>query len=146
MQTPASLIDMLRRVPLESFTERLFGLTVPNNGVFFAADHDEAFKIDLNASPQVEVLEDNPYAFIDSFENALGVPSGQPILAHGDKTVSYNFDGHDDYVEVRVRRGQQDSTLRFRTMSGDWFVATLSTCGTHLVLAEPYLLEVYEFK
>ena len=137
---------MLRRIPIEPFSERMFGFTVPNNGVFFAVDHDEAFKIDLKASPQVEVLEDSPYAFIDSFDNALGVPGGQPLLAHGEKTVSYDFDGHDDYVEVFVRRGREEAKLRFRTLSGDWFVATLSTCGTHLVLAEPYLLEVYAFE
>jgi hypothetical protein len=137
---------MLRKVPLKSFSERLFGLTVPNNGVFFAVDHDEAFRIDLNASPQIEVLDDSPYPFIDSFDNALGVPGGQPLLAHGEKTVSYNFDGHEDFVEVHVRRGREESTLRFRTMSGDWFFATLSTCGAHLVLAEPYLLEVYAFQ
>ncbi len=137
---------MLRRIPLEVFSERLFGLTVPNDGVFFAVDHDEAFKIDLKASPQVEVLDESPYPFIESFDNALGVPSGPPLLMHGEKTVSYDFDGHDDYVDVLIRRGREEARLRFRTMSGDWFVATLSKCGRHLVLAEPYLLEVYAFE
>jgi hypothetical protein len=136
---------MLRKLPLRSFSERLFGFTIPDQGVFFACDHDEAFRIDLNAASPVEVLEDNPYEFIDSFSNALGVPDGKPLLMHGDKVASYDFDGRNDYVEVRVQRGQEQTVLRFRTLSGDWFAATLSTCGSHLLLAEPYLLECYEF-
>lgn len=136
---------MLRKLKIPDFTERLYGFTIPENGRVFACDHDEAFEISLSDRPEVEVLDHRPYEFIQSFENPLGVPDGMPIHKVGDKQVSYSFNGRNDFVEVTVSRGASFEKLSFRTFSGDWFVGTFSTCGTYLVLAEPYLFECYEF-
>lgn len=63
---------MLRKLSIPIFTERLYGFTFPDAGKIYACDHDESFEITLGDSPSVEVLEDNPYEFIASFENAFG--------------------------------------------------------------------------
>ena len=136
---------MFRKLVIPEFTERLYGFTIPEAEKIYAVDHDESFEITLSSSPEVEVLEDNPYEFIASFENALGVPDGVPIHKVNEIEISYNFDGKNDFVKVAVRRGNQSEETSFRTFSGDWFVGTLSKCGKYLVLAEPYLLECYEF-
>lgn len=136
---------MLNKLKIPEFTERLYGFTLPEGGKIFACDHDEAFEISLSDPPAVEVLDDSPYEFIDSFENALGIPNGIPIHELGDKRVSYSFDGRNDFVEVTVIFGLARKKLSFKTFSGDWFVGTLSKCGKYLLLAEPYLFECYEF-
>ena len=136
---------MLRKLPISSFTERLFGFTIPENGVIYACDHDESFEIRLDASPGVNVLDHKPYDFIGSFRNALGIPAGTPLHRLGDKEVAYDFDGRADFVAVTIRRGSEEQSISFRTLSGDWFVSTLSTCGKYVVLAEPYHSECYEF-
>jgi hypothetical protein len=136
---------VLRKLFIPTFTERLYGITIPDADKIYACDHDESFEITLGDSPSVQVLGANPYEFIASFENALGIPNGIPIHRLNGVEVSYAFDGRKDFVIVTVRRGDQTGTISFRTFSGDWFVATLSTCGKYLVLAEPYLLGCYEF-
>lgn len=136
---------MLQKLAIPEFTERLYGFTIPEAEKIYACDHDESFEITLGSSPEVEVLRDNPYEFIASFENALGVPDGVPIHQLYGIEISYDFDGRNDFVKVAVRRGNQSEEISFRTFSGDWFVGTLSKCGKYLVLAEPYLLECYEF-
>ncbi|MCK6472807.1 MAG: hypothetical protein L6R28_13775 [Planctomycetes bacterium] len=136
---------MLKKLKIPEFTERLYGFTIPEGGKLFACDHDEAFEISLSDPPTVKVLDESPYEFIDSFENALGVPEGVPIHVLGDKRIVYSFDGRDDFVEVTVTHGANSEKLSFRTFSGDWFVGTLSKCGKYLLLAEPYLIECYEF-
>jgi len=136
---------VLRKLSIPIFTERLYGFTIPDAGKIYACDHDESFEITLGDPPSVEVLEDNPYEYIASFENALGIPNGTPIHQLGGAEVAYSSDGRDDFVIVTVARGRQTVKISFRTLSGDWFVATLSKCGKYLVLAEPYLFECYEF-
>lgn len=136
---------MLQKLSIPKFTERLYGFTIPNDGKIYACDHDESFDITLEQSPVVEILDDNPYEFIASFENSLGVPGGVPIHQLNETELSYFFDGRDDFVNVTVRHGSQIKEISFRTLSGDWFVGTISKCGKYLVLAEPYLFECYEF-
>jgi hypothetical protein len=138
-------IAVLRKLLIPTFTERLYGFTIPDADKIHACDHDESFEITLGDSPSVEMLEDNPYKFIASFENALGIPNGIPIHRLDGVEVSYSFDGRKDFVIVTVRRGDQTEKISLRTLSGDWFAATISKCGKYLVLAEPYLLECYEF-
>jgi hypothetical protein len=141
----SEMVAMLRKLAMPTFTERLFGFTIPDAGKIYACDHDESFEISLGDSPSVEVLKDNPYEFIASFENALGIPDGIPIHRLNGVEVSYSFDGRKDFVIVTVRRGGQMEKISFRVLSGDWFVATISRCGKYLVLAEPYLFDCYEF-
>ncbi|MDM4769969.1 hypothetical protein [Solimonas sp. SE-A11] len=136
---------MLKKLPIPNFTERLYGFTIPSAGKVYACDHDESFEIMLGEAPKIVVLEDNPYEFIGSFENALGAFGGKPIHQINGIRVSYSFDGSEDYVAVVVSLENSSETISFRTLSGDWFVATLSVCGRYLVLAEPYLFECYEF-
>ena len=113
--------------------------------MIYACDHDESFEITLAGSPSVNVLEHKPYEFIASFKNALGIPAGTPLRKLGDKEVAYDFDGRAEFVTVTICRGIEEEGISFRTLSGDWFVGTLSTCGRYVVLAEPYLFECYEF-
>ena len=138
---------MLRKLPMPRFTERLFGFTIPDGAKIYACDHDESFEITLGDPPNVQVLDDKPYEFIASFENALGIPNGQPLRQLGDTEVEYSFSGgRQEFVTVTVRKGDREENIRFRTLSGDWFVATLSRCGKYLVLADPYAFECYEFE
>lgn len=138
---------MLRKLPIPRFTERLFGFTIPEGDKIYACDHDESFEITLANPPHVEVLDDKPYDFIGSFQNALGIPAGQPLRQLGDIEIAYLFEGgKQEFVTVTVRKGDQKESILFRTLSGDWFVGTLSMCGRYLVLADPYLFECYEFE
>lgn len=136
---------MLRKLSIPEFSERLYGFTIPDAGKIYACDHDESFEITLSESPEVEVLEDNPYEFIASFENSLGVPDGVPIHRLNGIEIAYSFDGRNDFVNITVQQGSHTERVSFRTFSGDWFVGTISKCGKYLVLAEPYLFECYEF-
>jgi len=95
--------SMLRKLSIPEFTERLYGFTIPEAGKIYACDHDESFEITLGESPEVEVLEDNPYEFIASFENALGVPDGVPIHRLNGTEIAYSFDGRNDFVSITVR-------------------------------------------
>jgi hypothetical protein len=138
-------MSVFQKLPLPTFTERLYGFTIPHAGIIYACDHDESFRISLNGVPRVEVLDSKPYDFIASFDNALGIPGGTPLLRFNHVEVDYHFDGRPGTVTISVRHGDQTENVNFRTLSGDWFVATLSTCGKYLVLADPYLFECFEF-
>ena len=97
------------------------------------------------AKTTVESFKVKDKSLIASFDTSLGHWGGTPLHRLGQTSISYSFDRKPGHVEVTVRRGDRDETISFRTLSGDWFAGTLSTCGRFLVLAEPYLLECYEF-
>ena len=46
-------------------------------------------------------------------------------------------------VVVAYEAGESLGTVEFPTFSGDWFAASLSDDGKHLVLAEPYSIALY---
>ena len=105
-------------------------------------DYDEVYRVALHP-PSVQVLDENPYSFADSRPDHLGVSDNAPVLQVGSAAVTYSFDPAAPSQVVRLEVDGQVREITFRTLSGDWFIASLSRDGSYLVIAEPYLLEVY---
>jgi hypothetical protein len=132
----------MQKVDLPKISERIRGLTLPEKGAMHVFDYDEVFLVSLQP-PSVQVLDDNPYSFAELHAEYLGVSDNAPLLRVGSAAVSYNFDPTAPFQNVRLEFGGKIQDITFRTLSGDWFIASLSPDGSYLVLAEPYLLEVY---
>jgi hypothetical protein len=132
----------MKKIELPRISERIRGFTLPANGVMQVFDYDEVFQVNLR-NPSVEVLALTPDAFEAEHPRCLGVSELSPLLVVDETSVSYSFDPRADAQTVEVLSVGQRHEISFRTLSGDWFVATLSADGRYLVLAEPYLLEVY---
>ncbi|MFK4205610.1 hypothetical protein [Acinetobacter junii] len=133
----------MQKIQLPCISERIRGFTLPEDGVFYVFDYDEMFKISLNPSPSVEVTDENPYSFEAGHPGYFGVSDREPILNQGGRSVSYNFDPKRDFQAVLIRAGSNEDKISFQTFSGDWFVATLTPDAAYLLVAEPYLIEVY---
>ncbi|MGE8212091.1 MAG: hypothetical protein ACN6Q8_00730 [Stenotrophomonas sp.] len=132
----------MQKIDLPRISERIRGFTLPENGAMTVFDYDEVFLVSLQP-PSVRVLDDNPYSFADLHPEHLGVSHNAPLLQVGSTTVSYSFDPAAPSQGVRLDLDGQVQEIPFRTLSGDWFIASLSRDGSYLVIAEPYLLEVY---
>src|SRR5215475_3423072 len=48
-----------------------------------------------------------------------------------------------DLVTVNCKVHGRSAQIKFQSLSGDWFAASLSDDGRHLVLAEPYDIALY---
>jgi len=142
-------------------SERIRGVTLPNNDVMYVADYDEVFKITLNEKPIVETLDNDPYEFLESQKHYLGIQNHKPILKSNENTISYKFFPpveygtlkhkirnifglNKDHIKVKYNIANKSGEIKFRALSGDWFAASFSICGTYLVIAEPYDFEVYK--
>ena len=134
----------MKKISLPRTSERIRGLTLPENGLMYVCDYDEVFKVIIGDNSKAEVLNDNPYEFLESLSHALGVPEGEPILEFNGNSISYKFNSISDFVIVNCKINGQKSSIEFRILSGDWFVASFSKCGEYLILAEPYGIELYE--
>jgi hypothetical protein len=134
----------VRKIPLPRISERIRGFTAPKNGVFFVFDYDEVHKVSLGDQPIVEILDDDPYVFAEKVQGGFGVSDREPIRSVGDSRLEYKFHPGAPSVTVNVELPDGKRQIEFRTFSGDWFVATFSPCGKYLVLAEPYLIELFE--
>jgi hypothetical protein len=132
----------LKRIDLPRFSERIRGITLPVDGVMHAFGYKEVFELDLNNS-SFEVLDAEPYAFADAHADFLGVSDHDPLLVVGTSKVSYVFDPTKDSQVVQLISHGQQHDIEVRTLSGDWFIASLTSDEAYLVIAEPYLLEVY---
>lgn len=132
----------MKKVELPRISERIRGFTLPADGVMHVFDYDDVFLVDLR-NPSVKVLTLNPTTFETEHPQYLGVSNSPPLLAVKGTSVSYSFDPRADTQLVEVLSSGQRQELSFRTFSGDWFVATLSADACYIVVAEPYLLEVY---
>ncbi len=138
---------MLTRVQLPNYiAERFFGITIPDGGRLHACSGEALHTIVLSDPVVVEHDEDarEDYALMSSLGTPLGIwGSGEPILDDGHTRVEYTFVPGRREMTVFVHRGDVTELVPFDTFSGDWFAATLSTCGRYLVLAEPYEIEIY---
>lgn len=132
----------MQKIELPRISERIRGFTLPENHTMYVFDYDEVYCISLQP-PSLQVLDDNPYAFDDLHPDNLGVSENAPLLRVGPVGVSYSFDPRAPSQNVQLELGDRVVSIPFRTLSGDWFVASLSADGAYLVIAEPYLLEVY---
>jgi hypothetical protein len=65
------------------------------------------------------------------------------VATLGGNEISYQFDPKSDFVTVNCKVHGRSAQIKFRTLSGDWFAASLSDDGRHLVLAEPYDFALY---
>jgi len=134
----------MKKINLPRTSERIRGLTLPENGVMYVCDYDEVFKVTIGNEFEVEYLDDNPYEFLDSLPHSLGISKGEPILEFNGNSISYKFSSIKDFVTVNCHINGQEIKIEFHTLSGDWFVASFSKCGKYLVLAEPYEFDLYE--
>ena len=128
--------------------ERLIGFTIPRDGRFAICDHDEVWNVSIEPLRSPEVTDIHPYKFVEGNNDFLGLvfeglAENRPIKRIADTIISWDFDPKADFVTVHLRIGPQKATIEFRTFSGDWFVASLSDDGRHLVLAEPYDIAIY---
>lgn len=139
----------MRQIRLSIPSDRITGFTIPRGGAFNVCDHDEVFRVRIAEPPQIEVTEDNPYAFVGQSRDFVGLhfrgcPLNAPLMQAGESSIDYNFNPKRDFVTVKYTVSGQGGEIRFRTMSGDWFCGSLSDDGAHLVLADPYELALYE--
>ena len=142
-------------------SERIRGITLPEDGAMYVADYDEVFKITLNENATVETLDNNPYEFLESQEHFLGIGEHKPITKCNGNKVTYTFlppveygtlkhklrnifGLNKDYITVKYHISNKTGKIKFRALSGDWFVASFSKDGNYLVIAEPYDFEVYK--
>ena len=124
------------------FSERLQGFTHPMEDLMQVVDYDEVFNLDLSTG-SFEVSDKGPEMFEHGPEGFLGRSDNPPLLAVGSKSVSYDFNRSSNSIEVRVVVHGLEYTITVPILPGDWFIASLSPCGRYLVVAEPYLIEVY---
>lgn len=132
----------MQKIDLPRISERIRGFTLPENGVMNVFDYDEVFLVSLQP-PSIRVLDDNPYSFADLHPEHLGVSKNAPLLRAGSAAICYNFKPAAPSQDVRLEVDGLLREISFTTLSGDWFIASLSRDGSYLVIAEPYLLEVY---
>lgn len=131
------------KLELPRISERIRGFTLPVDGKMNIFDYDEVFELSLGNLVTIEITLENPYDFEARTTDYFGVSDREPIRNAGSTQVSYDFDPKASSVRVTVGSTQNTEHIDFRTFSGDWFVATLTANGEFLVLAEPYLLEIY---
>ena len=129
--------------------ERFIGFTIPRDGRFAVADHDEVVVITLDGSAPSEISDAHPYKFVEGNPDFLGIVfddllENKPVLSVRSTAIAYQFDPKQDFVRVEYEVAGERGALEFRTFSGDWFAASLSEDGKHLVLAEPYEVALYE--
>lgn len=129
-------------------SDRIVGFTVPKAGTFYICDHDEVWRAAIEPSPVIQMTDNSPYKFIEGRTDFLGLVfkgfrENAPLLRAGRNEIAYSFDPKKDFVTVNYTVAGQNGQIEFRTLSGDWFAASLSDDGRYLVLAEPYDLGVY---
>ncbi len=123
--------------------ERIRGFTEPENGVLFVFDYDEVFRIDLKCNSSPQQLHQSAYEFECNNPNYYGASGKHPLIKVGATKLSYLFNPQSDLQSVAITLAEKTTSLSFATLSGDWFVATLSPCQNYLIMAEPYLIEAY---
>jgi hypothetical protein len=129
-------------------SDRIVGFTIPKAGTFYICDHDEVWSATIGATPSVQLTDHSPHKFIEGRADFLGLvfegfAKNAPLLCVGQNKIAFDFDPKRDFVTVNYSTGGRSGQVEFRTLSGDWFAASLSDDGRHLVLADPYDLAVY---
>ena len=133
----------MKKINLPRICERFLGISHPENGIFFAIDHDEVYKVRIGSLDEPEFVDECPYKFLKSLKNYVGINSPEPILQSGENTISYKFSSRAKEVEVKCKVASSVHTINFPILSGDWFIATFSVCGNYIIMAEPYELKLY---
>lgn len=131
-----------------SHSDRIVGFTIPKARTFFVCDHDEVWRAAIEPDPLMQVTDHAPYKFIEDRTDFLGLvfeglPQNRPLLRARQSEIFYEFNPKQEFVTVDYVVAGRAGKIEFPTFSGDWFAASLSDDGRHLVLAEPYDLAVY---
>lgn len=139
----------MREIKLPFLSDRLTGFTIPRGGSFYICDHDEVRHIQIAKVPLIEETEFQPYDFPRDNPDFVGLhfrdyPLNAPLKQVGESSISYDFNPKADFVTLKYTICGQNGEIKFRTMSGDWFCASLSDDGAYLVLADPYGLGLYD--
>jgi len=134
----------MKKVELPRTSERIRGVTLPKDGVIYVCDYDEVFKVIIGDLSEPDILDDDPYEFLEALPHSLGIYKHQPILEVNGNSITYKFDSCADFVKVEYSIFGSKGELEFRIFSGDWFAASFSECGKYLILAEPYGIDLYE--
>jgi hypothetical protein len=129
-------------------SDRIMGFTIPKGGAFHIFDHDEVWKVTIGTTLSIEVTDHPPYKFVGGNTDFLGLvfegfTANSPLLRVGENEIAYDFDPTRNFVTVNYKVDGRSGEVEFRTLSGDWFAASLSDDGRHLVLAEPYDIALY---
>ena len=135
---------MLTPLKIPYVAERLLGVTIPEDGVMYACSYEGLHRIAFEESVCIDTDEalSEDYEALRARGSARGLFDGVPILADSRTKISYTFDPSAETQRIELSHASRSEVITFATMSGDWFVVTLSKCGKYLVLAEPYALEV----
>ena len=139
----------MKKLKLSPLSERYIGFTIPKAGTFYICDHDEVWRVEIGSDPAVQVTDLEPYRFVENRVDFLGLvfeglAENQPLLRVGRNEIVYDFDPKKDFVAVRYVVAGQSGEIEFPIFSGDWFAASFSDDGCHLLLAEPYDIALYE--
>jgi hypothetical protein len=129
--------------------DRIIGFTIPRNESFYVCSHDAVWKVAIGIVPSFEVTEHRPYRFAEQSGDFLGLVfnglvANSALMCVGESQISYDFDPKKEFVTLNYKVGSRSGQIEFETLSEDWFSASLSDDGRHLVLAEPYDIAVYE--
>lgn len=135
----------MRKIDINIPSDRIIGFTLPKDGRFFVCDHDEVWEVVATPSLEVNVTDLQPYVVAERSDFlGLGGKNSAAILRSTNCEISYDFNPREDAVKVLYTSNGKNGAIEFKTFSGDWFSASLSVEGDLFVLAEPYLLELYE--
>jgi len=136
----------VKQIALKIPSERIIGFTIPRDGIFLVCDHNEVWRVHIGPPASIEVTDSAPYEIADSHADFVGwgQEKGRELKRVGSTQISYAFDPPHDFLTLDCKTSDRVETIKFRTFSGDWFSASLSVDGRFLVLAEPYLLELYD--
>ena len=137
---------MIEPIRLPWIAERFLGITVPESGRLSACSYEGLHTIDLSRLPvgvETDATGREDLDRLGAFGAVLGGSGGEPLLRVGTTQIRYRFDPGAPRQRVFLRRVGEVHEVPFVTLSGDWFHATLSRCGTYLVLAEPSGIEAY---
>jgi hypothetical protein len=139
----------MKKLELPFLSQRYIGFTIPKAGTFYICDHDEVWRIAIGSDPVVQVTNLEPYKFVEHREDFLGLifeglAKNPPLLRVGQNEIVYDFDPQKDLVRVRYVAAARSGEIEFPIPSGDWFAASFSDDGCHVLLAEPYNIALYE--
>jgi hypothetical protein len=139
----------VKKLRLPFISERYIGFTIPKNGTFYICDHDAVWLITLAPEPIVDETDLDPYKFVESRTDFLGLvfeglKENPPLLRVGENAIAYDFDPKSDKVTIQYVVAGRSGEIEFSIWSQYWFSASFSDDARYLILAEPDSLEIYE--
>jgi len=118
----------MKKVDFKLPSERITGVTIPEYSRFYICDHDEVFEVSITDVVRIKNTDHDPYEFAENSHSFIGLKfkdakRNTPIKTINGSSISYDFKGGDDFVEVEYDVSGKKGNLKFPTFSGDWFCA-----------------------